>query len=65
LEHAAKAGGHEVASGTKRVVTDARVIGDKLLGGSGYVVDKVGECIAAVGKEVEKAGKGIESLNRE
>jgi hypothetical protein len=28
-----------------------------------YVVDKVGECIAAVGKEVEKAGKGIESHN--
>ncbi len=65
LEHAATATGRKVESGTKTVVADARAAGDKLIHGSGFVADKVGQCIEAVGAEVEKTGKHIESFDRD
>ena len=64
LEHAAAAMGRTVESDTKTVVTDARATGDKLIKGSGFVVDKVGKQIEAVGVEVEKAGKHMEDRDQ-
>jgi hypothetical protein len=60
LEQAAKWAGHEQETGIVDVINSTRSIAGKLIEGTGWVSEEVGEGLKNLGAEISEAGKKIE-----
>lgn len=61
LEHAARLGRQEVRAATQTVVSDVRLVAQKLVSDVGYGIDEVGRGFENLGKQVESVGTAMES----
>ena len=59
LEHGLAWAGHKAEAGFIYVVDGARLVGGKLIEGTGWTVDEVGKAMDALGREIEKLGTKI------
>jgi len=60
LEQTARWSGRKLETGTAEVVNYARMVGGKLIKGTGYGVEEVGKGIKEIGNELSKLGKKTE-----
>jgi hypothetical protein len=60
LEQTARWSGRKLETGTAEVVNYARMVGGKLIKGTGYGVEEVGKGIEEIGRELSKLGKKTE-----
>jgi hypothetical protein len=60
LEQTAKWSGRKLETGTTEVVNYVRMVGGKLIKGTGYGVEEVGKGIKEIGRELSKFGKKTE-----
>jgi len=60
LEQTAKWSGRKLETGTAEVVNDVRMVGGKLIKGTGYGAEEVGKGIKKIGNELSKLGKKTE-----
>ena len=52
--------GYKLESGAKTIIKDARMLGGKMVRGTGWAADEVGKGIESIGKEIQTFGKKIE-----
>lgn len=64
LERGLTWAGHKAEAGTKTVINNTRILGEKLIKGAGWVSAEVGKGIEDLGKEIEKLGKKTEPAKK-
>jgi hypothetical protein len=64
LEQTARWSGRKLETGTTEVVNYVRMVGGKLIKGTGYGAEEVGKGIKEIGSELSKLGKKTEPKNK-
>jgi len=64
LEHAARWSGRKLETGTAEVINNGRLVGSKLIKGTGYGLKEVGKGIKELGSELSKLSKMAEPKNK-
>jgi hypothetical protein len=62
LERGAHWAGHEIKEGAHVIVRDTRLLGGKLIEGTGFVAEEVGRGIKGLGHGVERLGHAIDPV---